>query len=157
MKVIYTKVVADLFHAGHVRFLKEARALGDRLIVHVVSDERVALAKRRPIMTQGERLAVVGSCRHVDSAVSEGPRVITLDFMVENGYAIYAYATSDANEAEGKRRDCPDLPDPMVRVLKYTEGISTTALLERIHERHAAPWENLARGSGMDSARLPKP
>jgi cytidyltransferase-like protein len=154
MKVIYTKVVADLFHAGHVRFFKEARALGDRLVVQVVSDERVALAKRRPIMTQRERLAVVESCRYVDEATGEGPRVITLEFMVQNGYAVYAYATSGPEEAEGKLRDCPDLPASMVRILKYTEGISTTALLERIHGRHGRA---ISSSLGMDSVLAPKP
>jgi len=135
MKVIYTKVVADLFHAGHIAFFREARALGDKLVVHVVSDERVALAKRLPIMTQAERLTAVASCRYVDEALAVGPKIITLDFMLQKGYAIYAYATSGAQEAEAKRRDCAELPDAMIRVLEYTQGISTTEIVERIRRR----------------------
>ena len=36
---VYAEMVADLFHRGHVEFLKRARALGDYLIVGVMSDE----------------------------------------------------------------------------------------------------------------------
>ncbi len=135
MRTIYTKVVADLFHAGHVEFFRQARALGDRLVVQVVGDERVAAAKRRPIMTQAERLAVVAGCRHVDEVAADGPRVITRAFMDEHGYAVYAYAAYDNAEAVAKRRDCPDLPDDRVAVVLYTTGISTTELLRRIAQR----------------------
>jgi cytidyltransferase-like protein len=60
---VYVDMVGDLFHAGHVRLLRDARALGDRLIVGLLSDETVAAYKRRPIMTLSERAAVVGACR----------------------------------------------------------------------------------------------
>lgn len=132
MKVIYTKVVADLFHSGHVEFFRQARSLGDYLVVQVVADERVAAAKRRPIMTQAERLAVVAACRHVDEARPDGPRLITRAFLDENGYALYAYAACDEAEARAKRHDCADLPEERVAELRYTPGISTTELRRRL-------------------------
>ena len=135
MKTIYTKVVADLFHAGHVNFFRQARSLGDRLVVQVVGDERVAAAKRAPLMNQAERLAVVSGCRYVDEAVADGPRLITREFMRAHDFAIYAYATVDDAEAVAKRRDCADLPDDMVAVLRYTGGISSTLLFNRMRER----------------------
>lgn len=132
MKIIYTKVVADLFHSGHVALFRQARALGDRLVVQVVSDSRVSANKRPPIMNQAERLAVVAACRHVDEARPDGPRFITRAFLDENGYALYAYAACDQAEAQAKRRDCADLPEDRVAVLAYTPGISTTELRRRI-------------------------
>ncbi len=138
MKTVYTKVVADLFHPGHVNLLKNARALGDRLVVHVVDDIRVTAFKRRPVMTQEERMAVVEACRHVDEVKAEGPKVITKAFMQTNGYDIYAYAFATEEERIVKRKDCPDLPEEMIGLLSYTPGISTTALLERIARRSAS-------------------
>lgn len=135
MRTVYTKMVADLFHPGHVEFLKAARALGDRLVVHVVDDQRVKQAKRLPIMTQQERLAVVAACRYVDEVRSEGPKVISQEFMAQNGFDLYAVSFSDEEEKATKRADCGDLPDTMIAVLPYTDGISTTSNLHRIASR----------------------
>ena len=145
MKVIYTKMVADLFHPGHVNFLRNARALGDRLVVHIVDDERVSSFKRQPVMNQAERLAVVAACRYVDEVAEEGPRIITPEFMQEKGYAIYAFACCGTEELVTKRRDCPDLPDHMLGVLSYTDGVSTTALIQRVQQRLEHAEEILTR------------
>lgn len=135
MKVIYTKMVADLFHVGHVHFLMQARSLGDRLVVHVVSDERVAAYKRPPIMTQAERAAVLGACKFVDEVRLEGPKEITAHFMKTNEFNIYVYGYSDLKEAEIKQRDCIDLEESNISIIPYLSGISTTELIKRIKER----------------------
>ncbi len=138
MKVIYTKVVADLFHHGHVSFFRSARALGDRLVVHVVDDERVSAAKRKPVFTQEERLSIVSACRYVDEAVPDGPRVITKKFLESNGYHLYAFSYADDKELSVKLADCPDVPENMLGILKYTDGISTTEIIRRIISCHAS-------------------
>ncbi len=135
MKTIYTKVVADLFHHGHVSFFKSARELGDRLVVHVVDDGRVSMAKRRPVQTQIERLSIVSACRYVDQAMPDGPKVITRKFMESNCYHIYAFSFADERELAVKLADCPDLPKRMIGILKYTYEISTTELIKRILSR----------------------
>jgi cytidyltransferase-like protein len=56
---VYVDLVGDLFHAGHVEFLRAARSFGDWLVVGVLSDDVVAAYKRRPITTLEERVAVV--------------------------------------------------------------------------------------------------
>lgn len=135
MKVIYTKVVADLFHHGHVSFFRSARALGDRLVVHVVNDDRVSAAKRKPVLTQKERIAIVAACRYVDAVVSDGPKIITKQFLESNGYHIYAFSYSDEKELAVKMSDCSDVPANMLGILKYTDGISTTEIIRRIVSR----------------------
>jgi cytidyltransferase-like protein len=135
-KVVYTKVVADLFHYGHVNFLKSAKSLGDKLIVHVVDDVRVEMYKRKPIMTQDERLKVVESCGYVDKVVANGPKIITKKFMLENNYSIYAFSYNDDKELKIKMADSPDLPQDMIGLIKYTEGISTTDIITRIIQRN---------------------
>ena len=61
----------DLLHVGHVRYLEDARALGDALLVGVNSDASVARLKGagRPIMTAAERAEIVGALASVDAVV----------------------------------------------------------------------------------------
>lgn len=132
---IYTKIVGDLFHPGHVSFLKSARAWGGHLTVCVVPDDRVAQLKRRPIMTVEERKVVVAACRYVDAVISDGPRVITRSFMAESQYDIYAFGAADDAELVTKLADCADLPETMRVRIPYSPGISTSLLIDRIRDR----------------------
>ena len=63
MTRVYVDMVADIFHFGHVAFLKKASAFGDELIVGIMSDAEVRANKRVPIMTMAERAATVAGCR----------------------------------------------------------------------------------------------
>jgi cytidyltransferase-like protein len=132
---IYTKIVGDLMHVGHVRFFKAARALGSHLTVCVVPDSRVAAAKRMPVMTTAERVELVESCRYVDAVITDGPIVISHDFMLQNHFDIYAFGAKDEAEHAKKLADCRELPAHMKRRVKYTDGISTTDLIRRIEHR----------------------
>lgn len=66
--VVYAAGVFDLFHRGHVELFRKAKALGDRLVVAVNSDELTAKYKRLPVFSQEDRLEIVRSCRFVDEA-----------------------------------------------------------------------------------------
>jgi D-glycero-beta-D-manno-heptose 1-phosphate adenylyltransferase len=61
----------DLLHVGHVRYLREARAMGDALLVGVNSDASVARLKGagRPIMSAAERAEIVAALESVDAVV----------------------------------------------------------------------------------------
>jgi cytidyltransferase-like protein len=132
---IYTKIVGDLFHYGHVRFFEAVKSKCDRLVVHVVSDERVAAYKRLPITNQTERAEVIAACRYVDEVVLAGPKTITLSYMNDNNFDIYAYGYSTEQEHIVKRQDCIELPDNRIMVVDYTAGISTSDLINRVHNR----------------------
>ena len=131
-RIIYARMVADLFHAGHVAFLANARALGDRLEVHIFADADVTKMKRAPIMTQAERMAVVAACRYVDHVYDAGTGPVTMDFMRRNNYSIYALGYATPEEAAYKRSRCSELPDHMIAEIPYTHGISTTEIRKRI-------------------------
>jgi cytidyltransferase-like protein len=135
MKTVYAKVVADLLHPGHIAFFQQARALGDRLVVHVVSDERVAKIKRRPIMSQEERAALVRSCRFVDEVRLDGPREIDEAFLNENGFDLLAYGYADERERAMKAKDYQNIPPNKKKVIPYLSEISTTLIIERILHR----------------------
>lgn len=68
-RVVFTNGVFDLLHPGHVRYLSDARALGDALIVGVNSDRSVRINKgpARPITPEVERAELLASLRSVDA------------------------------------------------------------------------------------------
>ena len=71
MVVGYTTGVFDLFHIGHVRVLRNAEAMCDRLIVGVTNDELVSYKNKRSVIPFDERLEIVQSCKYVDLAVEQ--------------------------------------------------------------------------------------
>jgi len=129
---VFTAMVADLFHCGHVNFLREARALGDHLTVGLVSDRRAASYKRPPVMSFEERRAVVEACRYVD-AVMELDENVTDAFMQAHNFRIRAYGTaSEAEEARNFRTLWKDMSRAYFRRVPYTPGISTSDIIRRI-------------------------
>ncbi len=130
---VYTRMVGDLFHAGHVTFLRAARALGSHLTVCVVSDERVRENKgKRPVMTQTERVAVVSACQYVDAVITESPVNATPEFMQIHGFDIYTFACASESERIEKYKQCTLLPAHLIREIDYTPNISTSELVKRV-------------------------
>lgn len=69
--VVYTYVVGDLLHIGHLRALRQARALGDYLIVGVLTDEAAEMYKRKPIIPFEERKELIESLECVSLVVKQ--------------------------------------------------------------------------------------
>lgn len=130
-------MVADLFHPGHVAFLRAARQLGDHLTVHVLSDELVESHKgKRPVMNQAERVVMLQACRWADEVMTEGSVEETLSFMQQHRFDCYAFACASPLERQQKLANCAGLPRLMVVELDYTPGISTTQLIKRIKSEY---------------------
>ena len=68
-RVVFTNGVFDLLHPGHIRYLRDARAFGDVLVVGVNSDRSVRVNKgpARPITPEGERAELIASLGSVDA------------------------------------------------------------------------------------------
>ncbi|MDT8364228.1 MAG: adenylyltransferase/cytidyltransferase family protein [Nitrosomonas sp.] len=130
---VYTRMVADLFHEGHINFLRAAQALGTHLTVCVVSDERVAQNKGKlPVMKQAERAAIVGACKYVDAVLTETPASVTPEYMRQHGFNIYTFACASEHERRDKLELCASLPAGMIQELPYTRGISTSDIVLRV-------------------------
>ena len=73
-RVVFTNGCFDILHAGHVRYLAAARALGDYLILGLNSDASVRRLKgeTRPVNDENDRAAVVGALKSVDAVVIFG-------------------------------------------------------------------------------------
>tara|TARA_B100002019_G_C21078497_1_gene502569 strand:+ start:221 stop:634 length:414 start_codon:yes stop_codon:yes gene_type:complete len=71
MIIGYTTGVYDLFHVGHVRMLKNAKSMCEKLIVGVTVDDLVLYKGKRAVIPFEERLEIVGACQYVDLAVPQ--------------------------------------------------------------------------------------
>lgn len=69
--IVYAYAVCDLFHYGHLRFLEQAKSLGDWLIVGVLTDEATNAYKRKPIIPFEERIEIVKRNEYVDRVVPQ--------------------------------------------------------------------------------------
>ena len=133
--IVFTNGVFDILHPGHVRYLKDARALGDVLIVGINSDRSARAqgkAPDRPINSEDERCEVLAALASVDAVVvfdedtpDEIIRQIQPDILVKGAdWGENAIVGRDTVEARGGK---------VVR-MKLAEGYSTTRLIEKIRQ-----------------------
>lgn len=127
---VFTDGVFDLFHANHLAFLQHAATLGDRLIVGVASDRMAASYKRRPVIPQAQRLAIVRGLACVDQAVLlDGPIVAeTLDSLIrDHAISVVVYAGDSTPELYRGAEAAG-----IFRRLPYRDGVSTSAIIDRV-------------------------
>jgi rfaE bifunctional protein nucleotidyltransferase chain/domain len=133
LKVVFTNGVFDLLHPGHVRYLSEARRLGDALIVAVNSDRSARTLDKgldRPLNRDSERAEVLAALSCVDATVifdEDTPHAIVKslqpDVLVKGAdWAEGTIVGAAIVEARGGR---------VVRI-PVAEGYSTTRLIDRI-------------------------
>lgn len=131
-RIVFTNGCFDILHAGHVAYLEEARALGDRLVVAVNDDAGVRRLKGpgRPVNALERRQRVLAGLAAVDwvTAFAEDTPELLLealrpDVLVKGG----DYAESAVVGAELVRRHGGE-----VRVLGLVEDCSTTAIVARV-------------------------
>ena len=67
----YTTGVYDLFHVGHLNLLKNSKALCDKLIVGVTTDELVSYKNKKAVIPHNERMQIIGSIKYVDLVVPQ--------------------------------------------------------------------------------------
>jgi cytidyltransferase-like protein len=133
MTRVYADMVADLFHAGHVEFLRRARELGDELVVGVHSDETVAGYKRAPVMTMAERVPVVAACRYVDEVIADAPLVVSQEWIEQHGIDLVVHG-DDLHDQSLDHMYAVPRQLGILRLVPYTAGISTSELIDRIRQ-----------------------
>lgn len=131
---VYVDMVADLFHYGHVAFLKQARSLGDCLVVGIHADEVTGLNKRKPILTMEERVASVAGCRWVDEVLPNAPWIIDRAWIDEHDIHLVVHGDDYTIEQLEHTHGVPS-DMGILRRVPYTGGISTTEILRRVRER----------------------
>eukprot|EP01083_Nonionella_stella_P155071 500437_1 len=70
---IYVGGCWDVMHSGHYNAIRQAKALGDILVVGVRMDAEIARNKRKPVMRNDQRMAAVKACKWADEVVFPAP------------------------------------------------------------------------------------
>lgn len=134
-RVVFTNGCFDILHRGHVEYLYAARALGDRLVVGVNSDDSVRRLKGpdRPVVPLEDRMYVLAGLGCVDAVTAFGedtPRELIAellpDILVKGG----DYRPDQVVGA----REVQDAGGEVI-ILPFIEGRSTTSILRRLQSR----------------------
>jgi len=130
-KIVFTNGCFDLLHVGHVRYLKEAKALGDVLVVALNTDASVQKLKgpTRPVQKEDDRAEILAALDCVDHTFlfsEETPekviRKIKPDFLVKGGdWAVSQIVGSEVVLSYGGK----------VMSLPFVDGKSTTSLIAK--------------------------
>jgi len=125
----------DLTHYGHFNAFRQARLLGDHLVVGVNSDESIRESKGPPILTDEERQETVLSCRFVDEIVPSCPYVMTQEYihMIMDQYDIdYFVHGDDPCTVDGKDVYAQVKLMGKFKTIPRTEGVSSTDIVGRM-------------------------
>ncbi|CAL1357595.1 unnamed protein product [Linum trigynum] len=133
---VYMDGCFDLMHYGHANALRQAKALGDELVVGVVSDEEIIANKGPPVLSMEERLALVSGLKWVDEVIADAPYAITEQFMnsLFNEHKIDYIIHGDDPCLLPDGTDAYALAKKAGRYkqIKRTEGVSSTDIVGRI-------------------------
>ena len=133
-KLVLTNGCFDLLHAGHVRYLQAARALGDALAVAINGDNSVGALKGegRPLNTESDRAEIVAALACVDHVVVF-PEVRVTRLIEKVRPAIYVkggdYTPASLHPEE---RAALEEIGAEIRILPFEPGHSTSGLIERM-------------------------
>jgi D-beta-D-heptose 7-phosphate kinase/D-beta-D-heptose 1-phosphate adenosyltransferase len=131
-KIVFTNGCFDLIHAGHVAYLEEARALGDRLVLGLNTDRSVQALKgaTRPIVREQDRARVLAGLESIDAVVlfdEDTPQRLICrllpDVLVKGG----DYRPDDVAGGE-----CVRSAGGVIQIIEFLEGRSTSKLIDKI-------------------------
>ncbi|MFN3306162.1 MAG: D-glycero-beta-D-manno-heptose 1-phosphate adenylyltransferase [Candidatus Kapaibacteriota bacterium] len=134
LRIVFTNGCFDILHIGHIKYLKEAKTYGDKLIVGLNSDSSVRRLKgmQRPIVPENERAEVLDSLKPVDYVVifeedtpMELIKIVRPDVLVKGG---------DYTEENIVGANYVGTYGGRVVVIPYVAGRSTTSLIDKIRK-----------------------
>lgn len=161
-QTVFVSGCFEILHAGHIEFLRSAKALGDRLIVSVAGDAVLWQHKRRvPVIPVEHRVAILKSFSFVDRVVVTEPGIMGLDFepyFRQERPSILA-VTEDDKYTELKVVLCHEVGARYVVLPKATsyERLSTSDVRRRLAVPVTVPLRVDFAGGWLDVPALSKP
>ncbi|KAK6789828.1 hypothetical protein RDI58_013628 [Solanum bulbocastanum] len=133
---VYMDGCFDLMHYGHANAIRQAKELGDELIVGVVSDEEIVANKGPPVLCMEERLALISGLKWVDEVIANAPYAITEDFMnrlfTEHKIDYIIHGDDPCLLPDGTDAYALAKKAGRYKQIKRTEGVSSTDIVGRI-------------------------
>ncbi|MED6170594.1 Ethanolamine-phosphate cytidylyltransferase [Stylosanthes scabra] len=130
---VYMDGCFDMMHYGHCNALRQARALGDELVVGVVSDDEIIANKGPPVTPLEERMIMVNAVKWVDEVITDAPYAITEEFMQKlfNEYNIdyIIHGDDPCILPDGTDAYAHAKKAGRYKQIKRTEGVSSTDIV----------------------------
>ncbi|MBP5540730.1 MAG: phosphoenolpyruvate mutase [Bacteroidales bacterium] len=146
-KTVYVGMSADMIHPGHLNIIHEACKLG-RVTVGVLTDAAIASYKRLPYLTYEQRAEIVSNIKGVDRVVPQ----TTLDYVpnlleLKPDYVVHGDDWKEGVQQKTRQRiiDCMAAWGGKVVDIPYTQGISSTAMNQRLKEIGTTPEIRMKR------------
>lgn len=135
-RIVLANGCFDILHAGHVRYLAGARALGDLLVVGINSDAQVAKLKGagRPILPQDERAELVASLEAVDLVTIFSEPTVT-ELLLAMKPDVHAKGT-DYTEETVPERDVVRSYGGQVAIVGDPKNHSTSEMIRKVSGEH---------------------
>ncbi|KAG0586669.1 hypothetical protein KC19_2G107600 [Ceratodon purpureus] len=133
---VYMDGCFDMMHYGHANALRQARALGDELVVGVVSDEEIKANKGPPVMSMDERVVMVKSVKWVDEVIEDAPYEINEEFMnklfTDHKIDYIIHGDDPCLLPDGSDAYAHAKKAGRYKQIKRTEGVSSTDIVGRM-------------------------
>jgi glycerol-3-phosphate cytidylyltransferase len=134
---VYTGGTFDLFHRGHVNFLRQCKEIGDYVIVSLNTDEFIYRYKGEyPVISYEDRKEVLLSCKYVDKVIpnSEGEDSKPAILDVNPKFIVIGsdWAKKDYYKQMNFTQEWLDENDYMLIYIPYTDNVSTTLIKKKL-------------------------
>ena len=147
MKVGFTCSTFDLFHAGHIMMLKEARAQCDYLIVGLQTDPTIDRpdTKNKPVQSMFERFVQLDACKYVDEIIPYSTEKELVDILLSYPINVRILGDEYENKHFTGRQECINLGIQFY-FNKRNHSFSTTELRQRVVDSEATKF---LKGAGV--------
>ena len=132
LKRVWCDGCYDMVHFGHANSLRQAKAMGDYLIVGVHSDAEITLHKGPPVFREEERYRMVRAIKWVDEVSEAAPYVTTLETLDEHNVEFCVHGNDITMTADGTDTYHLVKSAGRYKECQRTQGVSTTDLVGRM-------------------------
>lgn len=146
-KTVYVGMSADMIHPGHLNIIREACKLG-KVTVGVLTDAAIASYKRLPYLTYDQRAEIVSNIKGVDNVIPQ----TTLDYVpnlraLKPDFVVHGDDWKQGVQQSTRQRIIEAMAEWGGKVIDipYTQGISSTAMNERLKEIGTTPEIRMKR------------
>ena len=146
MKKVYVGMAVDVLHPGHLNIINEAKKLGV-VIVGLLTDEAISQYKRMPILDYGQRELILKSIKGVDQIVPQTSYDYTMNLeKIKPDYVVHGDDWKVGVLKESRNKVIKILKQWGGKLIepKFTSGISSTQLVNRIIEKGVTPDTRLS-------------
>ena len=141
-KIVYIDGVFDLFHRGHLESLIKAKnSLNEPdntiLLVGVVSDSDCISYKRKPIISETDRVEIIRNIKMVDNVIFPCPMAPTMEFIKKYKIDIVVHGFSNDMDREKQKEFFAEIKaNGCFKEIEYYSGTSTTEIIRNIKNNY---------------------